>query len=303
MTRAIAMCTVALLSSLLLLGCGGLSPQMVEAHAARDMVIAAQKAGIERHDLGFYMNQWTPDAEMVLGRGPHTTRYDRVFTYGQIEATQEQRFHGNVPAGRSIAFSDIVTRVVGEETHIEWTATLRETDGFETVREIYKLRRQEGKWKVYHNRFWPLRTRIGTDQYDFGVIEWQRRDREVFDQRRKGDVRLLVVALIEAHRFREAHEIASKATTGQETSPLLWVMRGIAAIQCGEVQDAYGSFRNAVAQDPKVGLPAYKAAHEAALTVRKSQPAAPEPVVQPPQPAAPAPGEAKVELSVTPPEK
>ena len=275
MRPAIAMTAATLLGALLLLGCGGLSAQMVEAHAARDMVIAAQKAGIERHDLGFYMNQWATDAEMVLGRGPHSTRYDRVFTSGQIEMTQEQRFHGRVPAGRTIEFSDISTQAVGEETHLEWTATLREADGFESVREVYKLRRQEGKWKVYHNRFWPLRTRIGTDVYDFGVIEWQRRDREVFDQRRKGDVRLLVVALIEAYRFREAHEIATKATADTNASALLWVMRGIAAIQSGEVQDAYTAFRSAVAQNPKVGLPAYKAAHEAALTVHKAKPAAP----------------------------
>lgn len=289
----------------LFLGCGGLSPQMVQAHSARDMVMAAQKAGIERHDLGFYMSQWAEDAEMVLGRGPHTTRYDRVFTHGQIEMTQEQRFHGNVPAGRSVAFSDITIEAVGAEAHIEWTATLREVDGFEAVREVYKLRRQDGKWKVYHNRLWPLRTRIGADQYDFGVIEWQRRDREVFDQRRKGDVRLLVVAFIEAYRFREAFEVASKATAQPGASALMWVMRGIAAIQAGEVQDAYGAFRSAVAKDPKVGLPSYKAAHEAALTVRKAQPAAaPKPVApaaQPLKPAAPAPGAVKVEVTMTPP--
>ena len=301
-------CAFLLLVALIIGGCGGLSAGQVTAHAARDMVMNAQRAGVERHDLGFYMDQWTDDAEMVLGRGSHTTRYDRNFTRGQIETVAEQRFHGSVPAGRKLKFTEVSVTPVGEEVHLEWTATLHESDGFEAVREVYKLRLQGGKWKVHHNRFWPLRTQIGTDQYEFGIIEWQRRDREVFDQRRKGDVRLLVVALIEAYRFREAHEIASKATEGKEASALLWVMRGIAAVQAGEVQDAYTAFRMAVGRDPRVGLPAYKAAYEAALTVRKPADAAPvvrAPAVKvPPKPpaakAVPKPGEAKVELSIAP---
>jgi hypothetical protein len=193
-----------------------------------------------------------------------------VFTYGQVEATSEQRFHGKAPAGRKLVFSGVTTTLSGKDVVVEWTATVNDSDGFEVNREVYKLRHVKGHWKVFHKRFWPLKTRIGTDTYEFGVIEWQRRDREVFEQRKKGDRRLEVVALIEAHRFREAHDVASKATEGQQTDALLWVMRGIAAIQAGEVQDAYGAFRNGVARNPKVGLPAFKAAHEAALTVRKA---------------------------------
>ncbi len=263
-----------LLVSLALCGCGGLSAEMVAAHGARDMVMEAQRAGIERHDLGFYMNQWADTAETVLARGPKSGHYDRVLTYGQIETTSEQRFYGKAPAGRKLTFSDVLVTPRGAEVVVEWTATITDSDGYEVNREVFKLRRVKGHWKVVQQRFWPLKTRIGTDTYEFGVIEWQRRDREVFDQRRKGDRRLEVVALLEAYRFREAHDVASKATEGQQLDALLWVMRGIAAIQAGEVQDAYASFRKAVARNPKVGLPAFKAAHEAALTVR-SAPLAP----------------------------
>ncbi len=253
-----------------MMACGGLSAQMVAANAARDTVMAAQRAGVERHDLGFYMNQWAEDAEMVLGRGHAHGRYDRVFTQGQIEMHAEQRFHGNAPPGRKLTFSDVTTTPKGKEVIVEWTATLTDPDGYEVTRDVYKLAKIKGHWKVKHHRYWPLKTRIGADVYEFGVIEWQRRDREVFDHRRKGDRRLEVVALIEAYRFLEAHDVASKATEGKQAPALLWVMRGIAAVQAGEVQDAYKAFRAAVARNPKVGLPPFKAAHEAALTVRKA---------------------------------
>lgn len=256
-------------------GCAGsLASTSGDQDAVETLVVSARQAGLARHDIAHDMSMWAPEAELIVGRSEEQGRFDLVLNRAQIEATRVQRFYGWPPKRRKVDIDDVSVSVQGDEAVLNMNVTVREENGYETTAERCWLHRTPQGWRVYRARRWPLRTSIGPEEYIFGANEWQRRDDEIHAQRKTGNRTLEVVALLEAWRFREAWEVAVKATEGQHSPAMLWVMRGIAAVAAGNVEDAPLAFREALARDPKVALPPYKAAMEAALALRARQKAA-----------------------------
>ncbi len=227
-----------------------------EAATIKKFVLDAQQAGFVRHDLETYLAQWADDARIVGARGEAPGKHELTLVRKQIDATRRLRFRGK-PEIRSMSFASPRVTVEGDEAILRVLHTVEFEGGFESVSEIYRLRRTANGWKVYENRWWPVRAKYGERKFDFNEGTWKELDARVEECRRKGDLRELLRALFDAFRFAEAHETARKLTGGADVEALDWVMRGQAAVLAGDGKDAAQAFQKALELDPRAPVPSY----------------------------------------------
>ena len=238
-------------------GCGGPAKGDDEGPKLATMIQESQKAGFEKHDLKEYLAIWSDDAKLIEGRSEKPDKYDTALTRAQIEATRKLLFAVPPPKGIKMEFENVKTEVKGDEATVRYRTTLREPKQSMTVDEVFRLRRKDGKWKVFENRSWPVEYR-GSDFIEtFEAGTWKALDEQASRAAAAGDLGGQLTPLIKGMRFAEAHALAKKWTEkeGKFTQP--WLARGQAAMQVGDVADAVASFKKALEIDPKVNLSEY----------------------------------------------
>jgi hypothetical protein len=242
---------------MLAIGCSGPANADDEGPKLATMIQQSQKAGFEKHDLKEYLSIWSDDVKMIQGRSEKSDKYDTVLTRAQIEATRKLRFAVPPPKDLTMEFQNVKTEVKGDEAAVRYRATIRMPAMSMTEDEIFRLRRRDGKWKVYENRSWPIEYR-GSDfieTYEEGT--WKALDEQASRAASAGDLGGEMAPLMKGLRYADAHAVAKKWTEkeGKFTPP--WLARGEAAMAIGDVADAKASFRKALEIDPKANLSDY----------------------------------------------
>jgi hypothetical protein len=229
-----------------------------EAAAVRKAVLDPQEAGWGRHDFKAYMSQWADGARMIVGRGEHAGKHDTVFDRKQIEATRRLLMHGKVPADQKLAFADVKVKVRGDQAELRVRTTMSFGGGYETVGELYQLRKTAAGWKVYLNRGWFLKTKHGDQVTVFDADTWKKLDEDadtLVQADRRGE--RAAQALLAARRFQEAHALLKKVTAGKDAAAADWLLRGNAALGVGHADDALAAFRNALRLDEGAPVPPF----------------------------------------------
>lgn len=227
-----------------------------EAARVFERVERAIVAGHTHADLAAYLDLWTDDAQLVSARGPGSGPFDRVMTAAQNAATARQRFRRRPSPQPSVLFGDPTVELDGSEAILRVDTTVRwGPDTVLVAREEYRLRRRDGRWRVHHNRYWPLHKRIDGEETRYDEMTWAALDSRVAMVRAAGDPRGLTLALYNADRWAEAYRIIRGVTERPGAEALDWSMRGSLAMSLGDVPDALESMRRARALDLEITLP------------------------------------------------
>jgi hypothetical protein len=127
-----------------------------------------------------------------------------------------------------------------------------------------------GQWRVIEWRSWPIEERGEDYVFKLDAGQWKALDHRVEIVKTQGE---LVSALLNARRYREAHEKAKEWTQSEGMVQLkpnvpvrmeggakradAWVARGYTAILTGDAADAKAAFRKALALDGNATMPEY----------------------------------------------
>jgi hypothetical protein len=239
---------------LLALGCEAPEQNGAAGAEAAKMIQEAQNAGFAKHDLETYLSMWRDDAKRIEGRTETPDRYDTVLTSAQLEATCKLRFAVPPPKGVKVEFKDVRTEVKGDSAVVRYRATVSQPGRAETVDEVVRLRRKDGKWKAYENRSWPVEVRGSDYIQTFESGTWKALDDQANRVATLGEK---VAALSQGRRHADAHAAAKAWTEAEGRFAGPWVSRGLAALAAADAADAKASFRKALELDPKADMPEY----------------------------------------------
>lgn len=226
-----------------------------EAAAVARLVQESQRAGFERHDFDKYLTLWADDAKVIVGRSEKPGAHDTTISRAQIEATRRVLFRAEPPKEVKLTFANVRPEIDGDQATVRYRSTLRTKETEETVDEIFRLRKKDGRWKAFENRAWPVEARYGDKTTKYNAETWQALDAEV--KRQEKDLAKRVPALLDAWRFAEAHATAKKWTEQAKDELDAWFYRGITAMAAGEAADGLASFDKVLAIDPKYPVPDY----------------------------------------------
>jgi tetratricopeptide (TPR) repeat protein len=229
-----------------------------QADAVKKAVIGPQQAGWERHDYKAYMAQWTDDAEFVLGRAETPGKYDITFSRKQLEGTRKILMHGKPPGDRKLTFENVQVKIDGDRAELRCRTTMTFEGGFETVGEIYRLRKTSAGWKVYFNRGWSLEAKRDGQVLKFDAASYKKLDAAAEEQLGNDDRGAKAAqALYHAQRYAEEHALRKKITARKDATASDWLSRGYAALSIGDAEDALAAFRQALKLDASIPVPEY----------------------------------------------
>jgi tetratricopeptide (TPR) repeat protein len=250
--RSLPVCMIAM--GLLVTGCETQAKNDAAGEDLAKMIQESQQAGFERHDLEAFLTIWTDDARWSEGRTEKADKYDTVLTRGQIEATYKLRFAVQAPKGVKVEFKDLQTETNGDEATVRYRVTISQPRRAETADEVFRLRRKDGKWKVYEHRSWPVEHRGSDYIQTFEAATWKALDEQANRVATLGEK---VAALIQGRRYKEAHDTAKEWTKEAGIFSDPWVSRGLTAMAAGDAADAKASFKKALELDPNANMPEY----------------------------------------------
>lgn len=232
-------------------------------------VLAARRSAEIFHHLGPSLRPFAGNARLVQGRTMEGDSYDMEWGYDQWLDVLVQRFHQPPPAGLMLIARDPEIQVLGSRATVGATLELIGPRGGWKQQERYQFLRSDAGWLAFAARWVPLEETEDGLTVRLSAFEWRRRDARAHEARDLADPAQEIEALRHARRWAEAHATATRWT--RDLTPTIpaaraavaWSLRGATAVECGEVRDALPSFRKAVALDPKVVVPPYKAAADA----------------------------------------
>jgi hypothetical protein len=245
-----------LVMEIILLGPAVYAQEGGEVEAVKRAVIGAQEAGWLRHDFKTYMAQWADDARIVIGRAEQPGKYETVFDRKQIEATRRMMMSGKAPTDRKINYEDVKVKLEKDQAELRVRNTGFFGEDYQTVAEIYRLRKTPAGWKVYLNRAWVLKSRWGNQVTTFDADTWKKLDAEadaLVATDKRGD--RAANALVAAYRFSEAHKLLKKVTAQKDATAGEWLQSGYIALTAGQAEEAMSAFRMALKLDPRAPVP------------------------------------------------
>ena len=150
---------------------------------------------------------WAPDAKLIAGRSATPDKYDSERTRPQIEAVGRLKYASGLPAPKDVKFDfdNVHVDVAGNMAVLRYRSILKQDGAAGISDEIYKLRKVEGKWQVYENRFWPVEIRSADRIIKYSAATWERLDAAVDKQKQDKDMLGETIALLQAWRPQEAH--------------------------------------------------------------------------------------------------
>lgn len=223
--------------------------------AVREAVESSQRAGWLRHDVEAYLDAFTDDATLVLGRGPDPGPRDTEWDRAHLEASRRMRMTGPPPAGLEVAFEDVVVELDGDAAVYRCRTISSQPALVETVGEIYRLRRTSAGWRITHNRAWLLAVDHGDERRVLGEEAWLALDEQAEIAAEAGDGLRATHLLLAGWRFREALEAARALAADEESGAWAHSLHGQVAILLGERAQAVAALRAANALDPSVAVP------------------------------------------------
>ena len=232
------------------------SGQLTEADrkSIQTLVTTSQTAGLVKRDLQTYLAAFDSEAEWVLTRGPDRTPKDTVLDRRAGQARAEVRAIMGGPAPE-LTFDKLELKERGEAVELRMVATIIMDGYVEQVGELYRLRRRGDRWKITENRTWPVMTAVGIDVTWYSEAKWRTLDQEVKSARARQNGALLIVALRNAWRLREAEKQAEIETNKPNAPAFVWAMRVDAEYAVGDIKEALMAARKARQLDPKIQLP------------------------------------------------
>ena len=217
-----------------------------------EMVSSAMSAGFISHDFDTYIAVFSDDAVLIAGRSEEVSATDITLSRQQIEDTKRLRFAGKAGTLRS-SIPEHKVRVAGKEATLEWRMVFQADGYWEEAKEVFKLRKTEGGWRVYENRYWVVAE--GTPEAPIAIDAATWADRDLAVDNAAGSPLAKVGVLAEAMRWPEAHTILMKLTSEEPTRASHWSQRALAALMIGKVPDAKLAACEARNLDPKQPLP------------------------------------------------
>ena len=221
-----------------------------ETKAIVGLIKKTQHAGVVKGDLKTYMSLWTFDARLVGGRTAKPGRYDVSLNRQQIENSRRIRFsrlRGKLTLQHDISKVEVKNKLAELRT----ISTIRTNQSSERVREIFKLRKTKQGWRAYENRWQLIETRRNGQPTRYDDAYWKAADKAVERQRKVGPGFELALTLMQALRFREAHQtIARHTKTARD-----WLLRAEVGLLIGDTADAVWSFRQAIAMGESDQVP------------------------------------------------
>lgn len=225
-----------------------------EIEEIHKVVFEARRAGQMRTDLTKYMSQWTDDARIIVARSEQPSELDWILDRTQIEATRKLQFK-DPSVARAVEFRNPRVTFEGEVATLRVDVHVGYPDATELVSEIYKLRRTDDGWRVFENRWWWISSMAYGETTTYDAEHWAALDVRVDAERPDADLYELGVALMDASRFPEAHDVFVKVTEGEDPEPHDWFLRGQTALMIGNADDALASFRTVLELDPRASVP------------------------------------------------
>lgn len=236
------------------------------------LVQSSQRAGWLRHDVEGYLAPWAKNARLVIGRTRKPSRMDVVLPYRKLKQVRALRFRGRPLKSRTMAFSNVKLSF-SSPTRAALSMRVKQgiPGGFETVEDLYELRKSKAGWRIHHNRSWPVEVGFGNSpirtlhggkqpppqRVVYGPEIWKKLDDMVQRVRATKKLTLLARALLNAWRFTEAHQVMKRHTKKKIVTGTDWALRGVTAAMAGDAVDAIRSFKRAHKQDPKTAVPGY----------------------------------------------
>jgi len=228
-----------------------------EAAAIIKLVQEAQRAAALRHDQAKAEAIWAADAKLIGARTEKPDECDTVMTRSQSEALARLISPGAPPEGLTFEFTNERVQISGNRAVLRYRGTRESKDVLRVSDEIFRLRKIDGRWEVYENRFWPVETRFGEKTTKYNAKTWKALDAEVDRKRQQKDLFGEAFSLMHAWRFKEGHATAKKVTEQSGDDALNWILRGHAAVAAADAADALTSFSRALQIDEKADVPDY----------------------------------------------
>jgi WD40 repeat protein len=240
---------------------GGLLPNDAPGHekeAIKDLVIKAIYTGWTQHDLAGYLAYYTDDVRVSGGaRVEEEGPQDFVLDRRQLEAVRKLQFAGP-PSTATSAYEDMQVDLNGNQAVLRCRGTVEWDGGFMTFGARYRLRRTAGGWKIFDDRGWLLRSKIGARTYANDPDTLRSLDARVAALRNGESRRALIRALQYAGRPKEAHAEARALTQQPLGAPAEdWGLRGELAVEAGDAADALKSYHNALTLEPETMPPPF----------------------------------------------
>jgi hypothetical protein len=228
-----------------------------EIEEVKKVVFDGRDAALRR-DFPAYMTQWSDDARLIFGRGPEPGKFDLVLDRKQIEATRRLRFLDKAPADANPTPAEVTPKVTADQAEVRMQVSEQFKGGGSTTGFLYRLRRAAGGWQVFEERSWPIELVVDDKKTVYDAATWKDMDERIEEVRRFDSTGAkLVVELLSARRYTEAHAVAKKVTGQRKAAATDWLLRGELAMQVGDVKDALDSFRKVRSLDIRIPVPEY----------------------------------------------
>jgi hypothetical protein len=221
-------------------------------------------------DSESYFKIYAADGQMVTARSETPGPYDIAVPTARLREWYAVR--GKLPASKDhkAIYADEKIAIDGDTATVSWhvSTSWREESGSyqEEFTERYRLARGEDRWQVKEKRIVYLSaTGPSAPQIEGGppgppvtvaydAAYWEARDRDV-ETAKASSERLVVLALFDANRLTEAHQLAtSYARTGLGTAEA-WFLLGQAAMRLAYVTEAKEAFAKAARLDSAWAAP------------------------------------------------
>ena len=223
-----------------------------DTKAIVELVTKTQQAGVVKGDLKTYMSLWTHDARIVGGRSNKPGKYDIILNRQQIENSRRIRFSRLRNVKLSLQYNKPKVTIKGNRAELRMVSTVRTPGSIEKVSETFKLRKTKQGWRAYENRWHLLEMRRNGQATRYDDALWKKADEAVERHRKLGVPFELTVSLMQALRFKEAHQIISRNTKTARD----WGLRAELGLLTGNTADAVWSFRRLIALGETDNVPA-----------------------------------------------
>jgi WD40 repeat protein len=212
-------------------------------------VVQTQAAGWQDRDLARFMAGRTRDYREEAGRTATPDQYDVVFDRTALARLRVWTFRA-VPPGSLARYEKVRIDRDGDRATLRCEATVQIGDFFGTWGNEMRLKKEAEGWKIAFLRGWPVRSLAHGQPVTFDAAWWKARDAEA--QRAAEGERPR--ALIEARHFDEALKLLRQRTARPGATAQEWTLRGHAALQAGQADEAHTSFLRAEQLDPETEL-------------------------------------------------
>jgi WD40 repeat protein len=211
-------------------------------------------AGWTRHDVGRHLALYSDDYRISTGRAELPRDGDVTMDRAVFAQQQKLRFTAKSSRFLVATIEELHIAVKGDEAIARARGTVSWLSGHVTVADEQKLRRTPAGWQIYRTHWWPVRYRQGDKLLIYDAPTWKRLDDAAA---KEPELSHRVEILLEAHRYREAYQLAKEVTARPGATAADWQRRAEAAFGLGDNADAGLAARRAKALDGNLPLSPY----------------------------------------------